>query len=89
MNYTILSYVFYLVAVLAGYSAGYQLLVEMFPNFGFIEIAIGLVGGAMFFPLIPLYPGIANDQWIFAIICYISIFFGVILGNKARKASAN
>jgi hypothetical protein len=40
----------------------------------------------MFFPLVPLYPGVSSGEWLLAIICYVSIMLGVILGNQARKS---
>jgi len=83
--YKILSLLFYLVAALSGLAAGYTILIEMFPEYGILHLSIGLAASAMFFPLIPLYPGFAKGQWIYAIICYISIMLGVIVGNKARK----
>ena len=83
--YAILSYIFYSIAVIAGYMAAYDLLLQIFPDFGLLEILVGFITTAMFFPLVPLYSGLMNGEWILAIICFGSIFVGVILGNQARK----
>ena len=83
--YTTFSYIFYSIAIIAGYIAAYNLLLQVFPEFGLLEILIGFVATAMFFPLVPLYSGFTNGEWILAIICFGSIFIGVILGNHARK----
>ena len=83
--YTTISYIFYSIAIIAGYVAAYNLLLQVFPEFGLLEILIGFVATAMFFPLVPLYSGFTNGEWILAIICFGSIFIGVILGNHARK----
>ena len=58
----------------------------MFPEYGLFHILIGFIGTAMFFPLIPLYPAINDGEWIYLTLCYLSILFGVILSNKARKS---
>jgi len=58
----------------------------MFPDYGFIHIMIGGIVSLMFFPIIPLYPGIMTGEWTLAILCYIAIFFGVIFGNQARRS---
>lgn len=86
--YLILSYICYLIAILAGYTAAYGILIQMFPDYGLLELSIGFVGTAMFFPLIPLYPAISSGDWTIAIVCYIFIMFGVILGNYSRKSKA-
>jgi hypothetical protein len=39
----------------------------------------------MFFPLVPIYSGFTNGEWMLTIICFGSIFLGVILGNHARR----
>ena len=83
--YAILSYIFYSVAIMAGYLAAYELLIQIFPNFGLLEILVGFFATAMFFPLVPIYSGFMNGEWILAFICFGSIFLGVILGNQARK----
>ena len=83
--YTIVSYIFYSIAIVAGSMAAYNLLLQVFPDCGLLEILIGFVATAMFFPLVPLYSGFTNGEWILAIICFGSIFIGVILGNHARK----
>ena len=64
----------------------FQILSQTFPNYGIFHITIGLIGTAMFFPLIPIYPLINDGEWLYLLICYASILFGVILGNKARKS---
>ena len=84
--YSILSYFFYIIAIVAGYIAAFDLLIQLFPDYGFIELAGGFFVTAMFFPLVPLYPGIDSGEWFLAIICYSSLFFCVILGNQARKS---
>ena len=56
------------------------------PDYGFIELTTGFFVTLMFFPLVPLYPGINSGEWLLAIICYVSIMLGVILGNQARKS---
>tara|TARA_B100001778_G_scaffold276928_1_gene240433 strand:- start:580 stop:843 length:264 start_codon:yes stop_codon:yes gene_type:complete len=83
--YTTFSYIFYSLAVIAGYMAAYDLLIQIFPDFGLLEILVGFVATAMFFPLIPVYAGFTNGEWLLTIICFGSIFLGVILGNHARK----
>lgn len=55
--YTILSYLFYSLAVIAGYIAAYDLLLQIFPEYGLLEILVGFVATAMFFPLVPVYSG--------------------------------
>lgn len=86
--YVILSYLFYSLAVIAGYIAAYDLLLQIFPEYGLLEILIGFVATAMFFPLVPVYSGFTNGDWVLTIICFGSIFLGVILGNQARKNRA-
>ena len=86
--YIILSYLFYSLAVIAGYIAAYDLLLQIFPEYGLLEILIGFVATAMFFPLVPVYSGFTNGDWVLTIICFGSIFLGVILGNQARKNRA-
>ena len=83
--YVILSYLFYSLAVIAGYIAAYDLLLQIFPEYGLLEILVGFVATAMFFPLVPVYSGFTNGDWVLTIICFGSIFLGVILGNQARK----
>ncbi len=83
--YTILSYLFYSLAVIAGYIAAYDLLLQIFPEYGLLEILIGFVATAMFFPLVPVYSGFTSGDWVLTMICFGSIFMGVILGNQARK----
>ena len=86
MVYLILSYISYFIALVAGYAAAYEILLQMFPDYGFIHIMIGGIVSLMFFPIIPLYPGIMTGEWTLAILCYIAIFFGVIFGNQARRS---
>ena len=86
--YIILSYLFYSLAVIAGYIAAYDLLLQIFPEYGLLEILVGFVATAMFFPLVPVYSGFTNGDWVLTIICFGSIFLGVILGNQARKNRA-
>lgn len=86
--YVILSYLFYTLAVIAGYIAAYDLLLQIFPEYGLLEILVGFVATAMFFPLVPVYSGFTNGDWVLTIICFGSIFLGVILGNQARKNRA-
>lgn len=83
--YLILSYFFYIVAIAAGYTAAFDLLIQLFPDYGFVELTAGFFVTAMFFPLVPLYPGIDSGEWLLAIVCYTSLIFGVILSNQARK----
>jgi hypothetical protein len=47
---------------------------------------VGFIGTAMFFPLIPIYPLINDGDWIYLIVCYVSILLGVILSNKSRAS---
>ena len=79
-----LSYLFYLIAILAALSAGFQILNQMFPDYGIFHLIVGFIGTAMFFPLVPIYPAINNGEWIYLITCYFSILIGVILNNRAR-----
>ena len=51
----------------------------------FNDPRIGAVVGLMFFPLMPLYPGITGGEWTLALICYFSIALGVIFGNLSKK----
>ena len=83
--YVILSYLFYSLAVIAGYIAAYDLLLQIFPEYGLLEILVGFVATAMFFRLVPVYSGFPSGDWVLTIICFGSIFMGVILGNQARK----
>ena len=83
--YTTFSYIFYSIAIMAGYLAAYELLLQIFPDYGLLEVLIGFVATAMFFPLVPVYSGFTNGDWLLSIICFGSILLGVILGNQARK----
>ena len=82
----ILSYLFYLIAILAAFTASFEILVQMFPDYGVFHILVGFIVTAMFFPLVPLYPAIYYGEIIYLVVCYLSILFGVILGNKARMS---
>ena len=82
----ILSYIFYAIAVLTAFSASFEILEQMFPDYGLFHIMVGFIGTAMFFPLVPLYPAIYYGEIIYLVVCYLSILFGVILGNKARMS---
>ena len=79
-----LSYLFYLIAMLTALFAGFQILNQMFPDYGVFHLIVGLIGTAMFFPLVPIYPAINDGEWIYLITCYFSILLGVISSNKAR-----
>ena len=81
----ILSYLFYAISIGIAFIVSFQILSEMFPEYGIFHILVGFIGTAMFFPLIPLYPAINNGEWAYLILCYLSILFGVILSNKAKK----
>tara|TARA_B100000886_G_scaffold102164_2_gene67870 strand:+ start:6336 stop:6599 length:264 start_codon:yes stop_codon:yes gene_type:complete len=85
MIFNLIGYVFYLVAVVAGYLAAYGILIQVFPDYGILHIIIGGVVSLMFFPLIPLYPGVMLGDWTLALICYISILLGVILTKQGSK----
>ena len=80
-----LSYLFYAISIGIAFIVSFQILNQMFPEYGIFHILVGFIGTAMFFPLIPLYPAINNGEWVYLILCYLSILFGVILSNKARK----
>ena len=80
-----LSYLFYLVAIIAALSAGFQILNQMFPDYGIFHLLIGFIGTAMFFPLVPIYPAINDGEWIYLTICYFAILLGVISNNIARN----
>ena len=82
----VLSYLFYVISIGIAFFVSFQILNQMFPEYGIFHILIGFIGTAMFFPLIPLYPAVNDGEWIYLILCYISILFGVILSNKARKS---
>lgn len=85
MIFSLIGYVFYLVAVVAGYLAAYGILIQVFPDYGILHMIIGGVVSLMFFPLIPLYPGVMLGDWTLALICYISILLGVILTKQGSK----
>ena len=80
----VLSYVFYLVAILSALVAAFEILVQMFPDYGMFHILVGFIGTAMFFPLIPIYPALNDGNWIYLIICYLSILLGVVFSNRGR-----
>ena len=83
--YIIFSYIFYFIAIIAGYVAAYDLMIQIFPEFGLFEVLVGFIATAMFFPLVPIYSGFTNGEWMLTIICFGFIFLGVILGNQARR----
>ncbi len=85
MILSLLGYIFYFVAVISGYLAAYKILVQVFPDYGVFHIIIGGIVSLMFFPIIPLYPGIMLGDWTLAIICYLSILIGVILTKQGSK----
>ena len=80
----VLSYASYSVAILSALAAAFEILVQMFPDYGVFHILIGFVGTAMFFPLIPIYPAFNDGNWIYLIVCYLSILLGVVFTNKGR-----
>jgi len=79
-----LSYAFYSIAVITSFFASFQILAQTFPEYGVFHILVGFIGTAMFFPLIPIYPLINEGDWVYIIICYVSILLGIILNNKSR-----
>ncbi len=85
MFYKLLSYFFFIIVVLAGYLASYELLLQVFPDHGIVAFLGWFLVTAMFFPLAPFYPAITFGNWMFAIVCYIAIIIGVIFGNMAKK----
>ena len=82
----ILSYVFYSIAIATSFIASFEILAQTFPEYGVFHMLVGFVGTAMFFPLIPIYPLINDGDWIYLIVCYVSILLGVILSNKSRAS---
>ncbi len=82
----VFSYAFYAISIIIAFFVSFQILNQMFPEYGIFHILIGFIGTAMFFPLIPLYPAVNDGEWSYLILCYICILFGVILSNKARKS---
>ena len=80
----VLSYVFYSVAMLSALAAGFEILVQMFPDYSVFHVLVGFIGTAMFFPLIPIYSALSDDNWIYLIICYLSILLGVVFSNRGR-----
>ena len=85
MILSLIGYIFYFVAVVSGYLAAYGILTQVFPDYGLFHIVIGGVVSLMFFPIIPLYPGIMLGDWTLAIVCYFSILIGVILTKQGSK----
>ncbi len=79
-----LSYAFYSIAVITSFFASFQILAQTFPEYGVFHVLVGFIGTAMFFPLIPIYPLINEGDWVYIIICYVSILLGIILNNKSR-----
>ena len=84
--FKILSYVFYSIAIATSFFASFEILAQTFPEYGVFHVLIGFVGTAMFFPLIPIYPLVNDGDWIYLIVCYVSILLGVILSNKSRSS---
>ena len=80
----VLSYVFYSVAILSALAAAFKILAQMFPDYGVFHLLVGLIGTAMFFPLIPIYPALNDGNWIYLIVCYLSILLGVVFSTRAR-----
>ena len=80
-----ISYIFYIIGILAGYLASYEFLLQLAPDHGIIVLAGWFDVTAMFFPLAPFYPGIALGDWTYAIVCFTAIAIGVMFGNRARK----
>ena len=80
----VLSYVFYSIAILSALAAGFEILAQVFPDYGVFHILVGFVGTAMFFPIIPIYPALNDGNWIYLIVCYLSILLGVVFSNKGR-----
>lgn len=71
---------------MTSFFASFQILAQTFPDYGVFHVLVGFIGTAMFFPLIPIYPIINNDEWTYLIVCYASIVLGVILSNKSRAS---
>ncbi len=84
--YKVLSYSFYLISISIAFIVSFQILNQMFPEYGIFHLLVGFIGTTMFFPLIPIYPAINDGEWLYAILCYTCILFGVIFSNKARKS---
>ena len=80
----VLSYIFYSIAILSALAAGFEILAQMFPDYGVFHILVGFIGTAMFFPLVPNYPAFNDGNWIYLIVCYLSILLGVVFSNKGR-----
>ena len=85
MVFSLIGYIFYFVAIVAGYLAAYGILAQVFPDYGILHVIIGSVVSLMFFPLLPLYPGVMLGDWTLAVICYTSILLGVILTKQGGK----
>ena len=85
MIFSLVGYIFYFVAIVAGYLAAYGILAQVFPDYGILHVIIGSVVSLMFFPLLPLYPGVMLGDWTLAVICYTSILLGVILTKQGGK----
>ena len=82
----VVSYMFYTIAIITSFFASFGILSQTFPEYGIFHILVGFIGTAMFFPLIPIYPLVNNGDWIYLIICYVSILLGVISSNKSRRS---
>ena len=81
----VLSYIFYSIAILSALAAGFEILAQMFPDYGVFHILVGFVGTAMFFPLVPIFTVLNDGNWIYLIICYLSILLGIVFSNKGRS----
>jgi len=84
--FRVISYIFYAISIGIAFYVSFLILNQMFPEYGIFHILVGFIGTAMFFPLIPLYPAVNDGEWVYLIICYVSILFGVVFSNKARKS---
>ena len=82
----ILSYIFYSIAIATSFFVSFEILAQTFPEYGVFHMLVGFIRTAMFFPLIPIYPLINGGDWIYLIVCYVSILLGVILSNKSRTS---
>tara|TARA_Y100000389_G_scaffold143411_1_gene141657 strand:- start:5568 stop:5828 length:261 start_codon:yes stop_codon:yes gene_type:complete len=81
----ITSYIFYIIAITAAFFSSFQVLEQIFPEYGLFHLLVGFIGTTMFFPIIPIYPAFNDGDWSYLIICYSSILIGVILGNRAKS----
>ena len=81
----VLSYASYAIAILSALAAGFEILAQMFPDYGVFHILVGFVGTAMFFPLVAIFTVLYDGNWIYLIICYLSILLGIFFSNKGRS----